>query len=75
MKKNLNFVLKHKITGLEERRMSFFFYYLQFHCIVWDSSRNVSMNLTFYFYPTSTELGTLTNFLAANVTLTWFYET
>ena len=65
---------KHTIIGLGERGVSFL-YHLQFHCIAWDSSRNVSMNLTFHFYPGHTKVGTLTDFLAANVTRAWFYKT
>ena len=51
--------------------MAKFFYHLQFYCIAWESGRYVSMNSTFYFQPCATEHGTLTDALAANVTLTW----
>ena len=48
-----------------------FLYHLQFSCIAWDSGRYESMNSTFYYQLSHTELGTLTDVLAANVTLTW----
>ena len=49
-------------------------FHSQFHRIAWDSNRNVPMNLTFNWQACPTELGTLTDFLAANVTLAWCYH-
>ena len=62
------------ITDPAGQRMTKCLYHLQFYCIVWDSGRYVSMNSTYYSLPSPTELGTLTDFLAANVTLTWCYK-
>ena len=62
------------ITSPAGRRMVKFLYHLQFSCIAWDSGRYESMNSTFYYQLSPTELGTLTDFLAANVTLTWCYK-
>ena len=50
------------------------FNHLQFNCIAWDSIRNVSMNLAFNYYTGPTEIGTLTKFLAANITLARCYN-
>ena len=61
-----NMNTKETITDPAGQRMTKCLYHLQFYCIVWDSGRYVSMS--------PTELGTLTDFLAANVTPTWCYK-
>ena len=69
-----NMKTKETITDPAGQRMTKCLYHLQFYCIVWDSGRYVSLNSTYYSLPSPTELGTLTDFLAANVTLAWCYK-
>ena len=67
---------KKTIRGPAGQKMAKFLYHLQLYCIAWDSGRYESMTSTFYLHQgvSPTEIGTLTNFLAANVTLTCSYK-
>ena len=64
------------IKAPAERRIAKFLYYLRLYCIAWDSGCHESKTSTCYLHQdvSPTDLGTLTDFLAANVTLTCCYK-